>query len=1462
MSRGEPPATITTVNKAVRTFHRGDRPAEDVISECQSLLQATHPSVRVEALKRILSVADASDTDVADIVDGTVAGLATATLDNKKLDLDMAADVSELYEANPMAFSRLLEQLEAIARREPGMTATNPLLAGVWIGDLGATKPGIIKRSIPALVEADLEEPLLQREVLAAIARIRANEPAVIRPFIATQIRTLDAEIPGAVAAAIQNLGVIGSVCPELVPPIETWESLLTHPSESVREQSARAVGRIGARAQLDEEWMGRPDLDAIADAHTWLGTALHDPETEVKKAALDAVERLVKADQSLAAQYADPIGKLAADIEDQPSQAVLSAIVTCVECGVLPDAATDAFKWGLTHFLKRHRRTAVRAIARAIKSGLFTDSESQYWVGLAVWSVIEKRRFDSGDDEILEELAEAIAIADLTGDVFGNISELLDTEHYSEIDFLPRALAAKGNNVDVICDYFKNQIVDVENRTTQEDLATGVTHMYEMDSISPDAAGSVAVEQIRCVEGFESHPAATLATLPRCDPVDDALHLLCERLLTEYESTANQDRTGYLAEAIEDIVTATPAAGAAVRDELLHLVLSPVVEEPRLANGLAHIVGADAISLTPIEQATIGRHAIRTDSTREEGYCLAILLQSEIPDWLRGAAILRFTECVGKVPTLIDAIRDQLDRDPHLATAVVNTFTKRFSKEVRDYVADNVSHPACAALTVNKIENSIPGLTSQIGEITPLEDLGEVSKIAPHVLSSIAASPDCILAYGQRPPLLGWLTAAENRGYGESIESFQTHADKTVRKQARALAEKSQEPATIPPTASVTSEIGVDVLARQLSAPTSAQETAVCKRLEDIAHTRPELRDRVVGHLLARVQGADKEERLSGVLDALDSLATTGAVVGRDRFTTTISQYLRDPSARVRRTALVVAASRSDRLDPDVFRAPGFYVELCELLTDPDPIVRELTARFIARTQSEYEHRDILIDRLRPLLIDWGAAREEALTALKSFSKYEPEALVPILPAIVDLVGDENEITSNTALELFIRVIDSIPAFQPACTRLPDVFDSDELPTPAFRALAHIDSSLLATIDDMPAILVHTLTATEDRDKAHLAATLLECLAREAPGKVKDQLQEAENHLADREIQIRVGEFGLYRAAAVVADTESASIITVFGDALESTLDLDSTTRGRQSNTEEAGRSLELHEVQAAAAKAASIAGHSSFLHVLTEYHEYDDTHRPVPENIARFLLRADSTDTDTALQALQDHYNHPMHTAVVEELADQNIANRRQRRKRLNLLESLLPRAGASPGGRAGLDTVITELSDSEWRTRYRAVETLCRIGATPALPADEALSHLLSKLSDDQSKVTEAVIDGLLNLCNRGEIGPTTLVKLLTNRATGTPPATAAAAAIAHVGLRYLRVRTLAVDRLAILLDDDRRVVRKAGVKALKQIAEVDDNAVGHLTDNLETLSASDPGPNVRHYADLCLSEITTD
>ncbi len=457
MTADGPPRSTAGIDDVVSRYARDRIDADTALTELRPYLGAADPVVRDRALGRAVAIAGGERERLVRIGSALAEGVAG----RNRLVLQQSRSLRRLYHGEPTAIEPLLDHFEAVLRRDGARAGTLPLLVAACAGDLGERAPGVARRLVPALCagvdanrerdglfDSDVRTDRAVTEILSALARIGATEPAVVRPFVARQVWGLESDSPAVVARSLDNLGRVGLVLPWLVPTVDGLEGLLSHPTEGVREAAVRTVGRRYGVQRLDGDPVGVPDVRSVPDAvHGAMARAGADPVAAVRAATLRALSRLVTAEPSVARRHGDTLRAATRDTDATVRELAFRTLADVLEAGVTVPVDREAVLDALADDTDV-RDAAVRVLAATVddaageKRGRGRDHRD---ATLAAWSLLSNtHRMGSTnemDGPVVTAVADALLAAGAAGTALVAFDDLVgeDREYNQRLDSRPR---------------------------------------------------------------------------------------------------------------------------------------------------------------------------------------------------------------------------------------------------------------------------------------------------------------------------------------------------------------------------------------------------------------------------------------------------------------------------------------------------------------------------------------------------------------------------------------------------------------------------------------------------------------------------------------------------------------------------------------------------------------------------------------------------------------------------------------------------------------------------------------------------------------------------------------------------------------------------------------------------------------------------------------------------------------
>lgn len=239
----------------------------------------------------------------------------------------------------PRSLTPLLTRLGPVLS-DPRESLVDASTVAAVLGDIGTVAPGVVKPLLGTLLAVPAEASgLLAREAAWAFVRVGKAEPATVRPLVAGHVWSLREPDPTVVATALERLGVVCLLLPDLVPAVDRIAAHLDHPSTTVRGAAAGALGNLAGRQMEDGAPLGVPAPERVAPHVDEVVDLLSDADPDVRHRAAKTVEQMASVDPSLLADHVDAVLQVTTDTEEPIRVAGLDTLTALVEHGVDVDS-------------------------------------------------------------------------------------------------------------------------------------------------------------------------------------------------------------------------------------------------------------------------------------------------------------------------------------------------------------------------------------------------------------------------------------------------------------------------------------------------------------------------------------------------------------------------------------------------------------------------------------------------------------------------------------------------------------------------------------------------------------------------------------------------------------------------------------------------------------------------------------------------------------------------------------------------------------------------------------------------------------------------------------------------------------------------------------------------------------------------------------------------------------------
>ncbi len=1430
---------------------------DEATSELLDALEARDAVVRTKALHSLTEFYEETDLKAVEIVDK----IAAAAAAGKRVLVSQGDDLRSLYRDDPTAITPLLEHFRQVLGGGDVPAETNVYFTCGVVGDVGSIAPGVVKGLLPTLVGAiGADDSSVRWHATCSLARIGRTEPAVVRSVVAGRIWTLDADSPQPIATACVELGYVGIALPDLVPVTAEFAALRDHHDPDVRTAFAEAIGRIGGLERDDDGWYGVAALEAVADHYDDLAALAADPDADVRAAAVSAIRRLCAADPSLVGRFQMEL-RDAIDDANSVSTEAIHAVRAAIEAGEPCPWAIDPLRRALAADT-RCRVVAARALCWvAIRDGFGSRADARHALALACWALLNRRLQPSRiDDPAIARLAEAVDELGLERDYLSWLLEIdgdLRSSTKRTIALLIARISAEtAADADRVCSRLEMAVTSSSSNERKVGLLglrfiAGTNEAFDrrVPTVVEDylesereTARDVAADAV--VAATEQAPLEALSVLRLC----------CRQVTSEDDGS-----TVGPAETLESIGTRRPAAAADLRTELFDLVAKGGEGGRAAAAVLSTAIAADELALTPSECGRL-RTALESaeGSWQFQGAVATCLLRADTDQETATLARRRAIQAFRSGSWSGTADEPLLAEDRELALAMAGILPHNHPTSGKPYYVPAATHLDCAAKSVVALDRIVTKIGGHAVDRSAIDLLAEFGDQHPHALSSTIGSPDEIMMYSESNAIVKWISLARSSSFGFDNQEgvVASHPDPTVRDAAAAGG--LSDPSPLPDPEAVTDPEAIDDLAADLASTTVDRERAARRRLVAVATSNPEHRERVVLNLLLRVTALDRGTRRDETVDALASLADQ-PVSPSTSLADVLVAYLDSKSTRLRRQAITVATALAPALAADGLSG-DLEVAIVDRLRDDDAIVREWAAFAARRYSRSLATSDRVVPRLIDLLTDRFPVAQTATYALSLLARTAPDRVA------ADLDGTTVSAMRPSLQDGLISTLRNLASADPAYAELAlDLLPADELVGTSgqavFELLGYAPIDQVATQPSILNWLVDRLEATSNVDEAHAIGHLLVRSARARPEAVWQALKSIAAALESERVAVIHAEDAVYRTLAVLVAESGSNVAGPFAEPIASILDVDGSSYGTESSTQESGTvNLSHRALRGSAARVAGLAGLDCYATAVDSFPSTTDAPALNPTVTARFLVTG-SDDAVTAVRdRLRDHYPREFVAATVRELARLELAERWRRQARLDSFVALLPVVDAPPVRRRALDVILDSVEAPNWTTRSRAVETLGSLADSAVIQPDEVISHLLPAVTSDHEQVWTAVRNILIAACGRAKLTPTSLVRLLRSWCGRAADGYGIEPIVADLGRRHLCARPAAVGVLADLVDHEAVAVRKRALQGLTAIAAVDPAAIATVVDAAED-RLDDADPNVQAYAEECLATAGT-
>ncbi|MCU4744204.1 HEAT repeat domain-containing protein [Natronoglomus mannanivorans] len=1472
----------------------GRATADDVIDALLPLLEAENTLIRGQALDCLVAAVAQSPDRTTELVDAIVECFETGRAPSTR----ELRSIRTLVDVRARELAPLVDYFASVLAN-PGSYETDARAIAELLGHIGVVAPGSVKPAVDVLI-ASIDDWTVEpgREAAWTLVRIGRQEPAVLRPSIAGRIWSLEDDDTRKIASALHDLGKIGWVLPDHLVEVERVVSLTDHPSASVRERAIEALGRIRARPPIDTNpfgttslmpteaeveaiamrmddgdsnvrlaaatamrWISLETPDLVANHFSALETAVEDDNWRVRQYATETLERVIAEECVPCARVEPMLRSLLSDDDSDVRETAANALITCLDSESQSNRAemrhtADLLIW---HFLIHNSWYSSSSVpVDRLCTVLRDQSKVRIATGVQPCLTDDSERTRIAAIEILGQVA--VADSSLRTEIRVGLESMLSDD---ETRVRERALEQLGRLSEL-----------------DTDVASAVTNAVRIQFAYDPETRETAVETIAKIGTHE--PTVIV------DAIDSLRVLLENEVIRRKEEEDEDGMSDLVREALsgpglspEWLVTLSKATPAiAPTDLLIERILEREFDAIGATKALAHVV-AGGSQLNADQRSAIQHLLFEPVDTAVQAWLSTTLVLTQ-PD-SRGASVARnrlhsllerrdsgeevaaiaflaehrsdeVAPLIGSVPTI------DVERSDHsMDGARIRTADPRLSIPMRTW-----------SLAVFPDENEpVTGIS--------LDVIERFSEEIPHAFTAGYALSQR-LDTGTSASITSLLSAVDSADcdvLGFDLEEWTEHPNPTVRERAKTTSDRLENRrGTLPdalrvPTTDATEET-IDTLAAGLGRPSVEVSRSSCRRLVELASARPDLRERIVLHLLDRVAALNGGEPTSHVRTALETLAPSDSERDEPMTLSTLICRFR----RSERTPVREGAAATLRSLPQGQSTAEISKTLQVLLEDDDPVVRERAARTVASVVVE---RDVRARQfVEPLCESLAGPSHEAMAACQALGRCavaDPslaEEIAPVLRAHLSAPQRGVRREAANAIERLARHDPAVAArlAGPLLTRIRD----DEANRPALvLALASVPPEAIDDAGLATRLVTPILLETPTEDVSHAAGRILSELAKREPRLVRTHLQEVvecddELEFFDLDQEPDEVEYTaldaslcwMFDVLASLCETYP-DVANVFSDSIEATTTLALEDHFADTPTKESDsvRSVSTRELYRTAATVAARGGLECYLDVLKMYSSRAWVRDIAPIDTARFLVRA-SLDTRTdALEIIVDDLRESERCRLVDGLVTIGRENHHTKVV-ITVLSQALPTISQDDCRRQGSEFVLEATASEDPLVQVSAIQTLAELGTTDILSVDDVLSCLYDRLGDNDRRVRGSVGDAFGLIASHTVRSPRQLVDSLHSHMSS---ATARSSirlgcivACTQLGIKHATARELAVQILLDRLDDPDRQVRQRAAQGLGEIASVDHDIVDRVRNRLKDdsrISQSSLSDQVRQH-----------
>lgn len=1457
--------SLQEIRRYEDNFAAGRIEADAVIDALLPYLSAEARILRETALGVIVDAAVQRPERTTDVVDAVA----------ERLDPGPGAELSDhefrslrdLARVQAQEFQPLVDHLGTVAAGR-GSSATPVDLAVGALGEIGAHAPGVAKPELGSLLAAIQDSyGTVRREAMWALLRTVTAEPAVIRPLIAGRIWSLDEEDPRTVAKALDDLGAVGWAIPDELVAFDSIAERIGHPVPAVRESALRAVGRIGGTPTVGHP-LGETAPEYVSDAVPDIIEALNDPALDVRLAAANTVLQLADAEPSL---FAGRISGLVAsgNIPDRQLRGrLLRALRRLIEAGVINSTSRSQverlFLQNITDNDEVTREAALKGLGTLIEQLHFehgADTQARTLAELVLWRQIvligdeyapvdAHLPFDGEELVALCDVDQLVAVithlcfeSDYEGaspeagiEILGLLLEELDTVRWDILaevtEYLGSELApARCEAIEVLGD------AAAEDERVATAIGDILLTQFAYDPETRDTTTTAILEASSHDIGLVASAIETCLEAP--DVEDD-----------DYDGRDTDDTDdGGLTELVEEALEASSS------DSLEEYLVRFAHERPTGAASTADML---ATTLTKADEphpstAVALAKAVAGGGTLERRHdraLRALLTDTDIDISLKAwaAATLLIAETDTETQQLAESLIHSLfQRRDHDGIAEVLEVLAAHRPDLVAGLLDSV-RPGKLDSTMRKMARSL--VTSDPRVITAMRPFIDsrnpprgreetihvrLAETAPHAVKgderltgpvvwkdteTLAAVVDAIDPDVEDRP------GETTRPY--DFDTWKRYPDPEIRQQIRARLDKTgnESENSAPELTDAESESlrveDIDELAAILGRCGEPVSRRVCHLLVTAAVEQPANCTQAVSHLLIYASTARSSTSRRVAVRALAMLAPPGSLPddpSNPDFSTrrqVLRRHVSSEASTVRAVAVDALASLEETPSSRTFATRA---------ADEHPAVQARSLRAFAENPTLVSEQV-----LEPFVTHLHGHRRVEATALAAIGRAAAAGVDIELETLNtvrgQLTAEHRSVrrAAATALERITRH-DEDAARRVAETLFARLRVDTASRRELVRAVGTVSVHDVRQVNVAAEQLTTVLFETPYSDASAVAGRLLTELAEIHPSEVGPHVRNVGDKRIDGESSssdepsLPLAEFHLYRTLAVCCE-HAPTTADPYAPLVRATVT-------GETGADFSEQTVETRALQAAAGTVAAYRGFECYLEVLETYPTDSGLPAIDLDDAAVFLATVGGDRQAEALDTLVESASTIQLERLVEALADLEFA-RADSSATVGALGALVPEVDARSVQRAGIATQLDHRNASHWVTRRTVVTTLRDLGASGVIPAEEAIAHLLSCLSDRDRRVRSATAESIVSLLRRSCLDGMWLIETRQRQAIDADAdAASRSGSIALLGALARErppLRTEAIAALATILKTTTFRLRRDVIEELNQVATV--------------------------------------